>query len=599
VPTTLGACRSLVFLPLCLVLPNVASGQISFTDVTISSGLREADSLANAAAAAAGWTGTLTWGHRIAWADVTGDDLPDLFVGRVPNLLLRNNGDGTFSDIADVTGYRAMPDLAHGGVAFDLENDGDRDWFANGDWDLYPSEAEVLARNDGGTFVDVVSQSTAISGSPGSASSGTRGVAAADFDLDGFLDLVAVTSIENPPSANSDDHVFWNDGTGRYLAATTLSTANVKNQGVQTIDFDHDGDMDIYTNRRDKANYLFRNDGSRSFSQMSQDVGLALNDTESDDGAAWGDIDADGDLDFVCGGKILANDGSGSFTQVGTYSNESAYCVGLADLDNDGDLDFVVPSNAGPASHFENDGSGIFTEVTGVGLQAGPVNDRRTVAFADYDADGLLDLGFADKNTWNTLFRNTTTNAGNWLKVKLYRASGQVDAIGSFVYAYPAGELGNGAALLGMRHAEGATGYCAMHDPVLHFGLGAAATVDVRIVFPGGAVVDTTGVAANGTIVITEGGVPPVGVESWIARASADVTAFPNPFRAATTIAFSNPARAASVAIYDVQGRLVQRYEDLRGTEIRWDAPSRPNGIYFVRVRSGRAETWSKITRIR
>jgi hypothetical protein len=370
----------------------------------------------------------------------------------------------------------------------------------------------------------------------------------------------------------------------------------VKNQACQTVDFDHDGDMDIYTNRRSKANKLFRNDGNRQFEQVSGDVGLNLDDIESDDGANFGDIDNDGDLDVVIGGRIFTNDGSGDFTEVGSYDNDDAYCAGLADLDNDGDLDFVVPKNYGDPVVYENDGTGSFTELGSLGLDAAAVSDRRTVAYADYDDDGLLDLGFADKRTWNSLFRNTTTGAGNWIKVQLYRSNGQIDAIGSFVYAYPAGSLGTPAAMLGMRHAEGATGYSSMNDPVLHFGVGAVSSVDFRVVFPGGTVVDRTGIAVGQTIVIVEGGGGTTAVGPWVAGGPDAVQAFPNPFRSRTTIAFANPGRSASVRIFDVRGRTVASFDGVSGEKLDWSA--RASGVYFVKIRTGRSTVSKKITRI-
>jgi hypothetical protein len=587
--------------PLCLVchFPSVVLGSITFQDVSVPSGVRAADVAANSTPRAEDLVGdTLPWGHRIAWADVTGDGLPDLFVGRWPCMLLANNGDGTFTDISDVSGYRAMDDYAIGGVAFDMENDGDRDWFAAGNWDVFPDEAEVLGQNDGvGNFVDVVSASTAISGSPGQGSSGTRGVGAADFDNDGWLDLVSMTTSKED-SANSHEHVFWNNGTGTYTTATTLSAANVKNQGCQTIDFDHDGDMDIYANRRVKRNHLYRNDGGRQFAEMAEEVGLDLNDEEADDGAAWGDVDNDGDLDVLCGGRILGNDGSGHFTQFGSYANGSAYCCGIADLDNDGDLDFVVPTNVGPAVVYENDGSGTFAPLGDAGL-TWPGFDRRSIGFADYDGDGLLDVAFADKSHWNSLFRNGTQDAGNWIKVQLRRASGQIDAIGSFVWAYPAGEVGNPSALLGMRHAEGATGYTSMHDPVMHFGLGAVDVVDLRIRFPGGILVDALAAPAGQTVVITETGTPPsVGVDPWVSRREGRVVVFPNPFRSRTTISFSNPSRSASICIHDVQGRIVAAFDGVTQERIDWNAGTRASGVYFVKIRTGERVFSKKITRI-
>jgi len=494
------------------LFPYYGISQISFVDVTISSGLKAADSIANQSAKDEGFVGPYSWGHRIVWADIDGDELPDLFVGRWPNILLHNNGDGTFKDISLSSGYRQLKDEGHGGVSFDMDNDGDRDWFANGNRIYTEIAVDVLASNDGlGNFTNTLTSSTALFGSPGSISNATRGVGAADFDGDGYLDLVAVSWSEKAVEkikGSSNDHVFWNDGTGKYLTATTLSTEG-NNQGVQTIDYDGDGDVDIYTNIRDSPNQLFRNDGNRIFTEVASLAGIALDNKESDDGATWGDIDNDGDLDFACGGEVYKNS-EGVFTKVSTFPNYDGYMMVFGDLDNDGDLDMIIPGNAasfnknkGDLEVYINNGQGDFTKIEATGLIP-PQGDRRGVAFSDFDGDGRLDLGISDKRDFNSLFKNNTANVGNWLKVKLYRANGQIDAIGSFVYVYSEGHLGEPSALLGVRFAEGATGYSAQNDPVLHFGLAGHNKVDVRVKFPQGNVTDILNVDVNKRITVVE-----------------------------------------------------------------------------------------------
>ena len=500
---------------LIALFPYYGISQISFEDVTISSGLMAADSTANLAAKEEGFDGPYSWGHRIAWADIDGDEMPDLFVGRWPNILLHNNGDGTFEDISTSSGYRQLKDEGHGGVSFDRDNDGDRDWFANGNRHYTNTEkiVDVLANNNGlGHFTDILTSSTALYGAPGSISNQTRGVGAADFDGDGYLDLVAVSWSEikggDKTDGTSNDHVFWNDGAGKYLTAKTLSTEG-NNQGVQTIDYDGDGDIDIYTNIRDSPNQLFRNDGNRIFTEVASSAGIALDNKESDDGAVWGDIDNDGDLDFASGGEVYKND-EGIFTRVHTFPNYDGYMMVFGDLDNDGDLDLIIPGNEasfnknkGDLAVYTNNGNGNFTKIEATGLLP-PKGDRRGVAFCDFDGDGRLDLGISDKRDFNSLFKNTTANVGNWLKVKLYRANGQIDAIGSFVYVYSEGHIGEPSELLGVRYAEGATGYSAQNDPVLHFGLAGHTKVDVRVKFPQGKVTNILNVDVNRRITVVE-----------------------------------------------------------------------------------------------
>lgn len=448
-----------------VVLENSAFAAIKFSDVTASSGLQAADKAADAEAKKIGFQGYLSWGHRIIWADIDGDDRVDLNVGRGPNILLKNNGDGTFADISKSSGYQQLHDDGHGGVMFDLDNDGDRDFFgADVLYKMVISRAQgidVLARNNGtGKFEDITLNSPAISTGEATKSGHTRGVCAADFDNDGHLDLLAVVWEAAPEKLNSDDHIFWNDGKSNFKTLTRLSTTD-NNQGCQTVDYDQDGDIDIYTNVRAGKNKLYRNDGNKKFTEVAVSLGLAFDDKETDDGSGWGDID------------------------------------------NDGDLDFIEPRHR---TVYMNKGDGTFTRVDSVsaGLHKIQANDIRGAGFADFDGDGKLDLAISNKRGSNSLLKNTSTSVGNYLKIKLIRANGQLDAIGTFVSTYEAGHLGEKAFLVAMRYAEGATGYCTQHDPVLHFGLGKQTKVDIRVQFPGGSVIDKKNVDVNKAIEIKD-----------------------------------------------------------------------------------------------
>jgi hypothetical protein len=119
----------------------------------------------------------------------------------------------------------------------------------------------------------------------------------------------------------------------------------------------------------------------------------------------------------------------------------------------------------------------------------------------DIDNDGDLDLAVASKRGPNTLFRNNLNDA-NWLQVELRSPQGEAGAFGARVYVYDAGRLDDPAGFRGLREAQSANGYCAQNSPVLHFGVPAGNTYDVKVKFLDGTTVTRLGVQATQRISI-------------------------------------------------------------------------------------------------
>jgi hypothetical protein len=177
----------------------------------------------------------------------------------------------------------------------------------------------------------------------------------------------------------------------------------------------------------------------------------------------------------------------------------------FADLDNDGDLDLVFSEDF---RSYINDGSGNFS--FGQSLPVSSVVDARAIAFADIDSDGDLDFAVGGKGVQSdpdgrsVLIRNDIgTDAGNYLRVELVSPTCQAGAFGARTRVYPAGQALTGT-LLGMREARGNHGYHAQNEPVLHFGLGTEASVDVVVDFVDGTQTIVPGVAANQRILVDE-----------------------------------------------------------------------------------------------
>jgi len=242
--------------------------------------------------------------------------------------------------------------------------------------------------------------------------------------------------------------------------------------GLGIGDFDLDGSLDIFkTHFADDISVLYRNDGKGLFDDVTIRSGLAVETRFVGWGAGMVDLDNDGLPDlFVATGSVYP------------------------------EIERKLPSYPfkTPRLIFRNLGEGRFEELideAGPGIAA--VHSSRGCAFGDFDNDGDLDILVMNMNEPPSLLRNDITGGGHWLKVRLVGTKSNRSAIGSRVVVRYGGRQQ-------VQEAMASASFYSVNDRRLHFGLGAATTVDLTIRWISGAVENIPGVKADQILTVRE-----------------------------------------------------------------------------------------------
>lgn len=419
---------------------------------------------------------SVSFGQGVAVGDFDNDGFPDLFItayGRPT--FLKNNGDGTFTDITEKAGF-LTPDLTKGwttsAVWFDYDNDGrldlfvcsfvqyaPADRFSCGDNKLgrkyyciprvFKPTASFLYRNNGdGTFT-LVSQSTEI----GKALGKGLGVVATDVNNDGLIDLFqANDTVQN--------FLFMNRGRGKWeeigLAAEVAFSESGQarsGMGVDAFDINGDGWQDLFVANVDQEMFsLYRNNGDESFKDEAHKHSIAqATRLYSGWGLKFFDYDNDGRVD-----AILSNGHPDDMIE--RYSQQVKYKE--------------------PLLLFHHDGE----KLRNVSAEAGPVFRKsfpaRGLAVGDIDNDGRIDVLVANNGEAPLLLRNNAGIGNHWIGLKLIGKTANRDAIGARIVWQV-----NGKRFARFKSNGGS--YLSSHDPREVLGLGTAARVDwVEIRWP-------------------------------------------------------------------------------------------------------------------
>ena len=419
------------------------------------------------------------------------------------NHLYRNDGNGHFTDVTAESGLD--PDLYSVAVtAADYDNDGFVDLLVTG------YGKTILYHNDGnGHFTDVTEKAGLKVDGWGISSTWL------DYDKDGCVDLFvgryvkfdpkyrAFYAADNYPGPldyeGETNKLYHNNCNGTFTDVSEKSGIGAyvgRTMGVTAADFDNDGWDDIYVANDRTENFLFHNKHDGTFEEIANETGTAYGqngESTSSMGPVFADLEGRGVLDlWVTDGhynRLLHNTAKMAFEDIGASNGVSqtnaqyvSWGTGVFDFDNDGISDILI-FHGGlihliPQEHtlFRGLGNGKFEDVS---RDAGPVLSVRTTArgacFADYDNDGKMDAFVVNLGGKGTLVHNVSTNTGHWIGIKLVGTKSNRDGIGARVEVFTGGKRQTAERVAG-------SGYLSQNDGRLHFGLGAATTVDKLIV---------------------------------------------------------------------------------------------------------------------
>jgi hypothetical protein len=525
-------------------------------DAIVEYPLKESKHYLTDVTATAGFPTTLS-NSSIAAGDFNDDGFNDLLIS---GSLFQNNNNGTFTDVTTLKGIKNVYSGIVGNAFVDIDNDGDLDIF------LFGYDSSVVCVNDNGNFtikaLNLPKFKSFLSFS------------FADINNDKYPDLF-VSQLWGTYPYGEPNYLFYNDGNFGFTDKTSkiypdwdgtynypnnpdATGKNRNSRGSEWVDFDNDGDLDLYvTNYYLQQDEFYRNNGDGSFTDICADKGIDRNNTGANHGTGvdWYDYDNDGNMDLLLtqfahprfiplydhrGTAIYHNNGAPDFTftdKVGQYNNYPGLVspIGLeleetsaggtwGDVNNDGlvDLFLTVFYDCRYVDFYEQQPDHTFRLKTfEYGLEK--INTGTDAIWMDADNNGKLDLCGADLGQFR-LFRNEY-QGGYFVELNLRSTSANKYAIGAKAFVYSGGKMYK-------QEVSAGRGQKMQKPYTLHYGFGWATNIidSVVVIWPGPQQKREkfTGIQTEHVYTLTEGG----NVEMSVGK-SADAenifSIYPNP----------------------------------------------------------------------